>query len=139
MSAIATSSCLSAAAKAVARDALGALQSRNIWRTRGGRAGLRPRDRRSLVTRATATAGRLSGFSGPRISPTKPNSQTMVGKTLKKVKPGDLLALTLTAGDGSGHLASGEDLNQVTWMVATKLSTSTGGHLCVDGDGHAWL
>lgn len=134
MSAIATSSCLSAAAKAVARDALGALQSRNIWSSRGGRAGLRPRDRRSLVTRATATAGRLSGFSGPRISPTKPNSQAMVGKTLKKVKPGDLLALTLTAGDGSGHLASGEDLNQVTWMVATKLSTSTGGHLCVDGE-----
>ena len=75
------------------------------------------------MTRATATAGRLSGFSGPRISPTKPNSQAMVGKTLKKVKPGDLLALTLTAGDGSGHLASGEDRNQVTWMVATKLST----------------
>jgi len=53
---------------------------------------------------------------------------------LNKVKPGDLLALTLTAGDGSGHLASGEDLNQVTWMTATKLSTSTGGHLCVEGE-----
>lgn len=134
MSAMA-SSCLSAAAKAVARDALGSRQPNNISSRVRSRAGnLQPRDRRPVLTRATATAGRLSGFSGPRISSTKPNSQATVGKTLNKVKPGDLLALTLTAGDGSGHLASGEDLNQVTWMVATKLSTSTGGHLCVEGE-----
>ena len=58
----------------------------------------------------------------------------LVAKTLLTVREGDLLSLTVTPGDGGGHLASGEDETREIWMTVTKISTSTGGRRQLEGE-----
>ena len=78
---------------------------------------------------------RLSGFStGPRVSNSRDSSPILVAKTLLDVREGDLLALTVTPGDGGGHLASGEDELKQMYVTVTKISTSTGGRRQLEGE-----
>ena len=62
------------------------------------------------------------------------DNQMLVAKTLLTVREGDLLSLTVTPGDGGGHLASGEDETREIWMTVTKISTSTGGRRQLEGE-----
>tara|TARA_B110000977_G_scaffold198921_1_gene284921 strand:- start:1572 stop:2912 length:1341 start_codon:yes stop_codon:yes gene_type:complete len=87
---------------------------------------------RPLVVSTTA---RLSGLGGPRVAPeSREDNRMVVAKTLLTVREGDLLSLTVTSGDGGGHLASGEDETREIWMTVTKISTSTGGRRQLEGE-----
>lgn len=87
-----------------------------------------------LTMTSVAVEARLSGFSGPRVSGTQRPGVSLVGSVLRACTPGDLMALTLTPGDGEGRLASGENIAEDVWFVVTKLSTSSGGRHMVEGE-----
>ena len=93
------------------------------------------RDHAPTGGRAIPVEARLSGFSsGPRVSIARDSSPILVAKTLLDVREGDLLALTVTPGDGGGHLASGEDELKQMYVTVTKISTSTGGRRQLEGE-----
>jgi len=101
--------------------------SRNDAPARGSRAHSR--------AFAVTTTARLSGLGGPRVAnQSREDNQMVVAKTLLTVREGDLLSLTVTPGDGGGHLASGEDELREIWMTVTKISTSTGGRRQLEGE-----
>ena len=93
-------------------------------------ARLRARARRGAV----AVSAQLSGLSGPRITGTQIPGVSLVASALKACKEGDLMLLTVTPGDGEGHLASGEDSLEQAWFTVTRISTSSGGHHMVEGE-----
>lgn len=93
------------------------------------------RDHAPTGRRAIPVEARLSGFStGPRVSNSRESTQIIVAKTLLTVREGDLLALTVTPGDGAGHLASGEDELKQIYVTVSKISTSTGGRRQLEGE-----
>ena len=101
--------------------------------SRGGLSGVR----RGAGSRAIVvpTTARLSGMGGPRVeNESRADNQMVVAKTLLTVREGDLLSLTVTPGDGGGHLASGEDQTRTIWMTVSKISTSTGGRRQLEGE-----
>lgn len=80
------------------------------------------------------TEARLTGFSGPKVGGTQRPAVSLVGKVLKAAAVGDLMSLTLTPGDGEGHMASGEEKVHDVWFAVTKISTSSGGRHLVEGE-----
>ena len=107
----------------------------NIVRGRKCEAAVRGSPRRASRPIAVRTTARLSGLGGPRVAnESREDNQMLVAKTLLTVREGDLLSLTVTPGDGGGHLASGEDETREIWMTVTKISTSTGGRRQLEGE-----
>jgi hypothetical protein len=112
-----------------------AVPSQNIVTGRKCEAFARGSPRRASRPIAVRTTARLSGLGGPRVSnESREDNQMLVAKTLLTVREGDLLSLTVTPGDGGGHLASGEDETREIWMTVTKISTSTGGRRQLEGE-----
>ena len=120
-----------------------------IARLRPPRARLGPRRATFATSAAPSTRGSqrrweapapvaalasLTGLQGPRVGNSRESSQTLVQKTLSRVREGDLLSLTVTPGDGAGHLASGEDELRRVYLAVKKISTSTGGKRQLEGE-----
>ena len=109
--------------------------SQNIVTSRKREADARGSPRRASRSTAVRATARLSGLGGPRVAnESREDNQRLVAKTLLTVREGDLLSLTVTPGDGGGHLASGEDQTLEIWMTVTKISTSTGGRRQLEGE-----